>query len=349
MGLTSKPLVLITGGTGHIGSCTLAFALTKGYRARVSSRNLASAHKLKDLPSIKPHISDVEFVEVPDLLAPGAFDEAVKNVDYILHLASPIPEPDSPETVDVKKDYVEPAVKGTIGILESAAKSPSVKRVVITSSIVVLAPKEGSTAPIGPDDLAPVPDPERVEPKPWAAYPASKRIAHDAATKFMETKHPKFDLIRIMPAYVQGRNQLVQDKDKLRGGSNDVMMDLILGRKAPAPRFGSTVLVDDVAKMLVLALESEHAKGGENYIAAGSPSGKGIRWEDATEIARELFPEAVKSGILPLGGRQDSVTVDYDVSKSEKAFGFEFADLKTQVKNLVGQYVELASKQDEAA
>jgi nucleoside-diphosphate-sugar epimerase len=344
MGSASKPLVLITGATGHIGSCTLAFALQNGYRARVSSRSLSSAHKLKDLPSIKPYLDNVEFVEVRDLLAPGAFDEAVKNVDYILHLASPIPEPDEPKTIDVKKDYVEPALKGTIGILESAAKSASVKRVVITSSIVVLAPKEGSTSPIGPDDLAPIPDPKEVDPTPWAAYPASKRIAHKAATEFMETKHPNFDLVRILPAYVQGRNQLVTDKDKLRGGSNDVMMDLILGKKAPAPRFASTVLVDDVAKMLVLALNTEHAKGGESYIAAGSPSGKGVRWEDATEIARELFPEAVKSGVLPLGGRQESITVDYDVGKSEQAFGFQFADLKTQVKSLVGHYVELASK-----
>jgi nucleoside-diphosphate-sugar epimerase len=279
------------------GSCTLAYALSNGYRARVSSRNLASPHKLKDLHSIKPHLDDVEFVEVPDLLSPGAFDEAVKGVDDILHLASPIPEPDSPETIDVKKDYVEPALKGTMGILESAAKFPSVKRVVITSSIVVLAPKEGSTSPIGSDDLAPVPKPDDVEPKPWAAYPASKRIAHDEATKFMETRRPNFDLVRILPAYVQGRNQLVTDKDKLRGGSNDIMVDLLLGKKAPTPRFASTVLVDDVGKMLVLALDPKHAKGGENYIAAGSPSGKGIKWEDAAEITRELFPEAIESGV----------------------------------------------------
>jgi nucleoside-diphosphate-sugar epimerase len=344
MGSTTKPLILITGATGHIGSCTLDYALSNGYRARVSSRNLASAHKLKDLPSIKPHLDDVEFVEVPDLLAPGAFDEAVKDVDYILHLASPIPEPDSPATIDVKKDYVEPAMKGTLGILESAAKSPSVKRVVITSSIVVLAPKEGSTSPIGPDDLASVPNPDDIEPKPWAAYPASKRIAHDTATKFMETERPNFDLVRILPAYVQGRNHLVTDKDKLRSGSNDVMMDLVLGKKAPAPRFASTVLVDDVAKMLVLSLDPKHARGGENYIAAGSPSGKGIKWEDVAEIAKELFPAAVESGVLPLGGRQESVTVDYDVRKSEEAFGIRFADLRTQVKSLVGQYVELASK-----
>lgn len=57
-----------------------------------------------------------------------------------------------------------------------------------------------------------------------------------------------------------------------------------------------------------------------------------------------MFPEAVRSGVLPLGGLQESVTVDYEVTKSKEAFGFGFADLKTQVKSLVGQYVELASK-----
>lgn len=344
MGSTSKPLILITGATGHIGACTLAFALEHGYRARVSSRSLSSAHKLEELPSINPHLEDVEFVEVRDILAPGAFDQAVRDVDYILHLASPVPEPDSPATIDVKKDFVEPALKGTIGILESAAKSPSVKRVVIASSIVILAPKEGSTAAVGPDDLAPVPDPESIEPETWTAYTASKRLAHNAATKFMEKERPTFDLVRVLPSYVQGRNQLVTDKDKLRAGSNDVMIDLILGKKAPTPRYASTVLVDDVARMLVLALDSSRAKGGESYIAAGSPSGKGIIWEDATEIAKELFPKAVKSGVLPLGGRQESIGVDYDVSKSEKAFGFKFADLNAQVQSLVGQYVELASR-----
>jgi nucleoside-diphosphate-sugar epimerase len=345
MGSDSKPLILITGGTGHIGSATLIYALNNGYRARITSRSLSSAHKLKDLPAVRPHADDIEIVEVRDQLAPGAFDDAVQGVDYILHLASPVPEPDSPDTIDVRKDFVEPAVHGTVGILESALKAPSVKRIVITSSVVVLAPKEGSTGPIGPDDLAPIPeDLGTVAPTAWAAYPVSKRLAHRAATRFMEEKKPSFDLVRIMPSYVQGRNELVSDKNKLNAGSNDVMMDLVLGKKASRPRFGSTILVDDVAKILVLALDPKHARGGENYLVAGSPSGKGIKWEDVNDIVRELFPEAVKSGVVPLGGSQESIVADYDVSKSEKAFGFKFADLKAQVKSLVGQYIELASK-----
>lgn len=62
----SKPLVLITGATGHIGFRTLVFALQAGYRARISSRKLAQAQALKRAESIKPYLDSIEFVEVPD-------------------------------------------------------------------------------------------------------------------------------------------------------------------------------------------------------------------------------------------------------------------------------------------
>ena len=64
----------------------------------------------------------------------GAFDEAVKDVDAIEHMASPLTSTtgdpdgmwsyvagDSPWS-DRRKDYINPAVNGTIGILKSAYK-----------------------------------------------------------------------------------------------------------------------------------------------------------------------------------------------------------------------------------
>jgi hypothetical protein len=61
-------------------------------------------------------------------------------------------------------------------------------------------------------------------------------------------------------------------------------------------------------------------------------------------VVRKPFPDAVRSGILPLGGDQQSIPASYDVGKTEEAFGFRFAGLETQVKSLIGQYVELAFK-----
>jgi nucleoside-diphosphate-sugar epimerase len=80
---------------------------------------------------------------VPDFTEPGAFDTAVDGVDAIVHVASPlIPEEDGVEP----SKLIDPAVKGTIGVLESAHKNgKKVKRVVITSSVVtILEPHTGN-------------------------------------------------------------------------------------------------------------------------------------------------------------------------------------------------------------
>jgi nucleoside-diphosphate-sugar epimerase len=137
----------------------------------------------------------------------------------------------------------------------------------------------------------------------WVAYRASKRLAYQAAEDFMASTQPTFDLINVLPSYVQGRNELVTRKEDVHKGSNDVMVDLVLGAKGGRRRRASTVFIDDVAKVEVLALDAKLAKNGDNIIAAGSPSGRSIEWNDATEMVRKLFPDAVKSGILPPGRR----------------------------------------------
>jgi nucleoside-diphosphate-sugar epimerase len=74
-------------------------------------------------------------VIVEDITTPGAFDEAVKGVTGIMHSASPLSGNDP--SIDPKA-LIEPAVNGTVGILKSAQKAPSVERVVITSSVTAL-------------------------------------------------------------------------------------------------------------------------------------------------------------------------------------------------------------------
>lgn len=73
-------------------------------------------------------------IVVPVIEAPGAYDEAVKGMDGIIHAASPVRR-----IFDDPSEMIDPAVKGAIGILTSAAQfGKSVKRVVLTSSIVAV-------------------------------------------------------------------------------------------------------------------------------------------------------------------------------------------------------------------
>lgn len=343
----SKPLVFITGATGHIGFATLALVLQKGYRARIASRKLSTAQRLKDLPSIKPYADSLSFVEIADVLAPNAFDEAVKDVDYILHIASPIPDDGLTGTdFDVQKEYIEPAIQGNIGMLKAAQKSPSVKRVVITSSIGVLARKEGA-ASTSAEDLAPLPKIEQLVQNPWVAYSASKKLAHAATDEFVQTQNLHFDVVHVLPAYVQGRNEPVTSSRELRErpSSNQTMINFLQGHKEPQPRPTDFVLVDDVAATHVAAMEAQHIESGERFIAAYPGT---VEWPEIERVVRELFPRQVETGVLPLGGEQPGFTLNLDSSKTTRRLGVEFHGIQDMVRSLVGQYVELVEKESKA-
>jgi hypothetical protein len=66
-----------------------------------------------------------------NLLTPNAFDAACAGAHYVMHTASPY----TLDTKDAKKDLLEPALNGTLNVLQSATKSGTVKRVVLTSSV----------------------------------------------------------------------------------------------------------------------------------------------------------------------------------------------------------------------
>lgn len=75
---------------------------------------------------------------VPNIEAPGAYDEAVKDVDGIIHSASPVIF-----TWDDPSEIINPAINGATGILTSAAKfGKAVKRVVLTSSSSAITSKD---------------------------------------------------------------------------------------------------------------------------------------------------------------------------------------------------------------
>lgn len=123
-----------------MGASVIANLLSKGFSILAVVRSTAKAAPLQT--TFKSHVSTghLTFAIVPDMTVPGAIDMA--GVDGIIHSASPLPPMDpqtDPEAV------IGPAVQMTTSVLREAARWPSVKRVVITSSIVTIwEPKQGS-------------------------------------------------------------------------------------------------------------------------------------------------------------------------------------------------------------
>jgi nucleoside-diphosphate-sugar epimerase len=130
----SQPTIFITGATGFIGSQVTAHSLAAGYNVCLSVRKAAQIDKLKRV--FAKNAAHLDFVVIPDLTQAGAYDQALQNVDYIFHIASPMPGTGD----DFKTTYLAPAVQGTTGLLEAAEKVGTVKRVVVMSSVVALIP-----------------------------------------------------------------------------------------------------------------------------------------------------------------------------------------------------------------
>ena len=130
----SQPLVFITGATGFIGQHVVQQTLAAGYKVRLSVRKEAQIDGLRNIFS--EHVVNLDFAVISDFTIPSVFDNALENVTYVFHLASPMPGKGS----DFKTDYLDPAVQGTIALLDAAKKVDTVKRVVIVSSLLALIP-----------------------------------------------------------------------------------------------------------------------------------------------------------------------------------------------------------------
>lgn len=334
----SGKTILLTGGTGHVGFATLVEALSKGYKVRAAVRSNAKAEVIRSAKSVQPYLSKLEFVIVKDITQAGAFNEAIKGVDAVVHLASPIV---GANVKDAEEDLYKPAVQGTTGILHSAKQEASVKRVVITSSVAAVVPLPPSQERYTADSVGPISD--GPFPDLFMAYVQSKARAHNAVLRFIEEQKPQFNVISIMPTFVIGANELAKTPEEINVGSNAYFLLPILGGKNDEGTFTSLVHLDDVAFVHIAALDPK-LEGTRNF-GVNYDYTSGFKWDDALKIAQEEFPEAVKAGILPLNGHLGDIVSNFDCSETERVFGFKFKSPREMTKSIVGQYVAAVQEQ----
>lgn len=109
------------------------YALAAGYRVRGSVRN--AKKRLESLLTLKgPTGNTLEFTEAT-LEQPEGWKEAVAGCTYVLHVASPVPT-DKPKDEDA--EVIQPAIAGVRHVLQAALAEPSVKRVVVVSSVAAI-------------------------------------------------------------------------------------------------------------------------------------------------------------------------------------------------------------------
>ncbi|EEU36288.1 uncharacterized protein NECHADRAFT_52490 [Fusarium vanettenii 77-13-4] len=344
----TNELILLTGATGFLGHHILVLALQAGYRVRCAVRSAKGIDKILATESVKKLAAltrKISWIIVPDITAPGAYDEAVIDVQYIIHVASPVGDIRTwgDSALSDEEIFVKPAVSGVIGMLESAAAhSPTLKRVVITSSVVAIFPTKhfmGETPPQDhvfdansrlEDATPPYP--------PGFAYQASKIAALNASEAWMKKHSAKFDAVSILPAWIFGTNEFATKADDLMGGSNATLLNILKGTESKVPVNSAVVSVHDCAQAHLLALNPSVA-GGQAFIA-----GQLERLEDANGIARKHFPEAFTKGIFSDTCRQATTRIPQNDDTARTVLGLKLQSFEDVVKEVAGQYWELSQK-----
>ncbi|KAK9715743.1 hypothetical protein RND81_06G186400 [Saponaria officinalis] len=211
--------VCVTGASGFIASWIVKLLLERGYVVHATVRNLNDETKTKHLVEMEGAKTRLHMYEA-NLLEEGSFDKAIHGCCAVFHTASPVlfvtPNP--------QEDLIDPALKGTQNVLASCAKTPTVKRVIITSSTVAVTHGGRHVTPETIVDETWFSTPEGCKGIPGEWYILSKTLAETAAWKYAKEKG--MDLISINPALVIG--PMLQPHTNW---SSDVVFNLVNGVK----------------------------------------------------------------------------------------------------------------------
>jgi nucleoside-diphosphate-sugar epimerase len=249
-------MVLVTGGSGFIGSYCILQLLAAGHQVRTTVRNLKREGDVRAMLKVggaEPG-DRLSFVAA-DLENDAGWPEAVAGCEYVLHVASPFP-PNVPKHED---ELIVPAREGSLRVLR-ASRDAGVKRVVLTSSFAAIgygqAPRETPfdetswTDPNG-DDVAP--------------YVKSKTLAERAAWDFIAGEGGTLELSVVNPVGVFGP---VLGPDY--SPSILLVQRLMDGAMPGCPRlYFGLVDVRDVADLHIRAMTHPAARGERFLAVAG--------------------------------------------------------------------------------
>ncbi|KAK8702712.1 hypothetical protein V6N13_021053 [Hibiscus sabdariffa] len=192
----AEKVVCVTGASGYIASWLVKLLLQRGYTVRATVRDPNDPKKTEHLVSLDGAKERLHLFKA-ELLEEGCFDSIVDGCQGVFHTASPVLF----SSTDPQAEIIDPAIKGTLNVLKSCAKAPSIRRVVMTASISsVLHNGKPLTPDVVVDETWFSDSHFCQENKLW--YMLSKTLAEEAAWRF--AKDNRIDLVVLNPGLVIG-------------------------------------------------------------------------------------------------------------------------------------------------
>ena len=253
--MSSSSSILVTGASGFLAIHTIVQLLEQGYNVRGTLRTLSREAEVRETISKVVQINDRLEILPVDLEQDSGWDEAMKDVEYVLHVASPFPlfEPKHED------ELIIPAVQGTLRVLRAAHKA-KVKRVVqVSSNAAVSAGHNGENKTFTEADWSNIDN-------HIGAYPKSKTLAERAAWDFINGAENtnKMEMVAINPPLILG-----PVPNKIFRTSIELIRTLMLGQVPGVGRIKMGMVdVRDVAAALILAMTTPEAAGNRFLCSA---------------------------------------------------------------------------------
>jgi nucleoside-diphosphate-sugar epimerase len=294
--------------------------LDTSHRVRIITRSQSKGDHVKSLFASQSTL--ISIVVVPDQLSPQAYHAAAKGIEAIIHTASPF----IMDAKDNKTELLDTAKKMALNMLEAASNSPSVKRVVLTSSLaaVVNPFANGLLRDYTYTDQDWNPITEDQAEGPILGYLASKTLAEKLAWDYVnkEDSTAKFDLVTICPSLIVGAPlQKVTTLKALNTSSMNIykMFDV---KEIEVNPFPFVVSVEDCAKAHVRAVDVE-AAGGRRFLTPGTF----FSMQATVDAMRSEYPELRKRMTEGEPGRNEyegKEVARVDGGPAEEVLGVKF-------------------------
>ncbi|CAO2837312.1 unnamed protein product [Amaranthus hypochondriacus] len=312
--------VCVTGASGYIASWIVKLLLDRGYTVNATVRSLNDPKRVDHLLNLDGAKERLHLFEA-NLLEQDSFDAAIQGCHGVFHTASPVKF----DVANPQAEILDPAIKGTLNVLSSCAKFPSIKRVVFTSSMGAVLLTGTPLTPETVVDETWFSVPQVCEKHHMKWYLLSKTLAEETAWKY--SKENGIDMVSINPSIVIG--PLLQPT---LNASSIAVLSLITGSETYRNETFGWVHVKDVAEAHILAFETPSANG--RYLLNESVH----HVSEAVKLLRELYPN-LKLPTKPSDDKPFDPIFKVSKEKTE-GLGIKYIPLKVSLKETVECLIE---------
>lgn len=265
-------MILVTGGTGFVGSAMLKRLLKDGFEARASARTSLSA----ELKGVQHH-------PISDMTATTDWNAALIGVQAVVHCAARVHVMHDDAT-DPLQAYREVNVNGTLNLARQAAQA-GVGRFVFVSSIKVNGEATQPGQPFSADD----------KPAPLDPYGVSKLEA-ELGLREIEAQ-TGMEVVIVRPSLVYGPGVKANFATMIRWVARGIPLPLGSIHNAR-----SMVALDNLVDLLVTCLKHPAAAGQTFLVSDGQDvSTTELLRRTANAMGKKAFLLPVPASVLELG------------------------------------------------